>query len=83
MKPFSLIAASQEALSNDETFATTEPTPFNANLKSTNQPFDFPQFKPLKSSIALTSQQSQTANLEARLRAIGINPHEDPLAKEH
>jgi hypothetical protein len=77
MKPFSFIAKLEETLLIDESPGRKEPKPFNANLNATLQPFDFCQFKPLKSSIAPSSKQSQTIEFKARLKTEGISLHSD------
>ncbi|MEG4844310.1 hypothetical protein QUB05_07435 [Microcoleus sp. F10-C6] len=77
IKPFSFIAKPEETLLIDESQGRKEPKSFNANLNATPQPFDFCQFKPLKSSIAPSSKQSQTREFEAKLKTEGINLHSD------
>ena len=67
--PFSLSAKPDEALPIHGNMTVTEPTSFNANLKSTSCPFN-----PLERSIP-SSIKSQTIEFEAKFKAGGINLH--------
>ncbi|MEG5175569.1 hypothetical protein [Microcoleus sp. B3-D7] len=69
MMPFSLSGKPGEALPIHGSVTMTEPKSFNANLNSTSRPFN-----PLEGSIP-SSNQSQTIEFEAQLKAGGINLH--------
>ncbi|NQE36722.1 hypothetical protein [Microcoleus asticus] len=69
MKPFSFNAKPEEALPIHGSLTMTEFKSFNANLNSTGH-----SFNPLERSVP-TSNQSQTIEFEAQLKADGINLH--------
>jgi hypothetical protein len=69
MMPFSLSAKPHEALPIHGSLILTESKSFNANLNSTSRPFNS-----LERSIPI-SNQSQTIEFEAQLKADGINLH--------
>ncbi len=69
MNPFSLSAKPDEALPIHGSLSMTEPKSFNDNLKFTGR-----LFNPLEQSTPI-SNQFQTIEFEAQLKADGINLH--------
>ncbi|MEG4838368.1 hypothetical protein [Microcoleus sp. B9-D4] len=77
MKPFSFNAKPEEALQIDESLTMTEPKFFNANLNSTDRPFNPLERWRVRAPQATIpiSNQSQTIEFEAKFKAGGINFH--------